>query len=858
MLNPILLLPGLRAQLGNKFRFFLVMLGIVLGSALGTFIFVVNEATVQSLTTNVQDLAGDTDLIVSSPGGESFPEEVLEKVLGAPGVASAVPLIQKKIFVSLPQGTELTLTLLGIDLLNDSSVRNKKDPTTRMVIDPLAFIASRNNIALTESFVQKHALSIGDSIQIVTATGAKSFVVSALVKDEGVGRGFGGTVAIMDIEAAKLAFGKIEKIDQINVALQNKKNLRKDVEAIQSLLGDNFTVEPPSSQVESLREIVGPFQIVLSFMGVMAFIMSFVLILNTARLSIEERRREMGILRALGTEKSVIFKTIFAEYFLLGFVGSAVGSFLSWQAAIYFVADIQASLVAQTQTVMQLETDMFRVLVPCLVTMVGTMTTLLAVFFPVLSIARQPPVDIIGRSNEEIQVSKKYGNLRGLFLLTGFLFLVPLLPLPFLKAPLFHVLPLIGAMIVGPWMAVVLLTGMAKWSRWASVPPLIELALSYAVAQPQRIEKSLRGLVIGLLMIFLISSVQSGFKEALAKMFIKTARPDFYVSSRGDFLSPMTLQALDDSLQQEIAKVEGVDGVYGQRIIQLKYQSRLIKLSAFDEVPPNTLEIPYSYFDVIDRPVAEAGHELYHGDAQSIMVSESFKSLFNKSTGDKIELAVLGRPLSFKIVGVVRDFTAGGGRIYIARNNYKKIWADPLVTGIALVLKKGVNFEEVRSEVERRFGPSHGLMITIDRGIKKDVENILNRSFASFHFIQLACILIASLGFISSYFIEIQNRAPELATLRITGLSRRELSILLSTESVLQGLSAGIVVLFLALPISWKLITQAMPVLLGWVVEFNISISLCVLTVLLGAVLAGLASLYASRGARDFDLADVG
>jgi ABC-type antimicrobial peptide transport system permease subunit len=491
------------------------------------------------------------------------------------------------------------------------------------------------------------------------------------------------------------------------------------------------------------------------------------------------------------------------------------------------------------------------------VTILGMLTTVVAVFYPVWKLSRVSPAEAIGAQKSLQSGTARAGRWRPVLFSISALLLLPVFPPFYGYHRLLNLAPIVGAIVLAPMLAAALL----KYSRRAArLFPLaiLQLAWGYAVDKPGRIESTIRGVVVGMLLIFVIASIQDGFMQALSSMFINSSRPDFYVSSNGDFISPMTLQPIDDRLQLELAKVAGVAGVFGQRIVNVQYESHKIKMSAFDEVPPSTLATPYSYFEVVDRPTALAGHEMYHSAAPSVMVSESFQSLYGKKTGDAISLRVLNRSIEFRIVGIVRDFTAGGGRIYIARNLYKSLWHDPLVTGIAIVLEKSALLGAVKAAIEERFGRSHGLVVTIDRGIKKDVEGILRQSFLSFYFIEFVCILVAVLGFVSAFLIEIQSRTVELATLRAIGMSRFELSLFLSTEAFLLGLGASLVTLVLAVPVSWGLISHTLPLVLGWVVEYHFAWRIWLLTFLLGIFIAVVSSLVAIRWARGLSLAEAG
>ena len=826
---------------------------IALGSGLFTFILLVNKATLASLENSLEDLAADNDLVVRSTGGDSFPENGLDKVLSVPGVRSAVPLVQNKAFLSRSDSSQKTMNLLGLDLLNDRSLRRGNAPDKRLLADPLAFMASPLSIALTQDFAKQEGLEIGSKVRLFTAKGPRFYVVRALLDGEGLGRAFGGAVVVMDLEASRLAYGKEAKTDQINVVAEDKGEISALARRLQDALGEFYSVEAPSAQVQGLRDLVQPFQQVLLFLGFLTTLMALFLISSTASMAIAERRGEIGVLRAIGISRGQVLGQSVAEFLLIGLAGSGLGALVAWLIVSAFLPAIQAGVVSQTQALVALKQDLLPLSVPILVTILGTFLTVAAVLVPVWQLACISPAEAM----RPVESTPTKASMRWWWLnvSTGALLLLPLFFAVSAKFPFLHAAPVLGILLLAPRGCVWLLRATYLLaSKLAS--PLVDLAWRYSVEKPARVEKTVRGLVVGLSLVFVISSVQSGFVHSLSQMFLKSSRPDFYVSSNGDFLSPMTLQPLDDSLQKELAKVKGVQGVFGQRIVTVDVAGRKVKLSAFDEVPPETLDVPYSYFEVIDRPIPEAGRELYHSPDTSIFVSESFATLFGKKTGDTVELRSEGRAERARIVGLVRDFTAGGGRIYISRDRYRKLWNDSLVTGIAIVLQKSASLPEVRDRVEKQFGPSHGILITVDRTIQEDVAKILKKSFASLGGIEAASLLVAVLGFLSSFLLEIRGRAQEISLLRVVGLTKRELSVFLLTEAILLGLAAAVVTVFLAAPVSWRLITNTLPALLGWVIDYSPEFGLCFYVVALSLAIASLSSWQAIRWARNLNIAD--
>jgi ABC-type lipoprotein release transport system permease subunit len=106
---------------------------------------------------------------------------------------------------------------------------------------------------------------------------------------------------------------------------------------------DGETVEPSALVVQPWQEIV-PWlnqMIVLfrrsyAFMYLLIYLVAAVGILNTARMSALERRREFGVMLAIGMRPLRMFRTIVVETVVLGLVGALIGATLGFLLSWYY------------------------------------------------------------------------------------------------------------------------------------------------------------------------------------------------------------------------------------------------------------------------------------------------------------------------------------------------------------------------------------------------------------------------------------------------------------------------------------------------------------------------------------------
>jgi len=102
----------------------------------------------------------------------------------------------------------------------------------------------------------------------------------------------------------------------------------KDVEdAIKPMGLATFSLLDATS---NLRQVFAVFDLLMGIFGSLALIVASLGIINTLVMAILERRREIGILKALGAADSDIGKLFFVEAGVMGLIGGFLGVILGW------------------------------------------------------------------------------------------------------------------------------------------------------------------------------------------------------------------------------------------------------------------------------------------------------------------------------------------------------------------------------------------------------------------------------------------------------------------------------------------------------------------------------------------------
>ena len=839
-------------------RALLATLGIALGVALVIAIQLINGSTIGFFRESVVSFAGNARLTVS--GDESgFPEERLEKVREVEGVASAVPMVEARVTFTTKQGTQRNLMVFGIDLLNDSAVRAWKTEQQDVVEDPLEFLNQPDSIILTRAFAKEHGLAVDSPIELMTAFGMKTFVVRGLLTPEGAAKAYGGGLAIMDIDGARVMFGKEGRTDRIDIVPAEGADVGAITGRLERELGPGYQVERPEGQVDAFDRMVQGYQAVLSFLSTLALIVGMLLVANTLAMSAAERRRELALLRVVGASRRMLIGMVMGEAALLGLLGGALGAALGWVQARWLVGWVSQSMSRQYVTPIDVTTLELRPVDAGVAVGLGLLVSLLASAWPAVKTTHIPCLDALRpvEVDQEPKARKRAALLRGV----GLAMLVAVLPagavagdLPWLRAAL-PVLAVVGAVLGSPLLVALLVRIVRRIGGAASgtgAGAVLRLSCDNLLRNPRRTGSNVISLVIGLLLVVVIATLHRTFESTLLHQIDRSMPNSVVITSMGRIVS-LQVQPLHEDLGPQIASVPGVSvqdgiGAYGFRAVKMRFKGDEIALKAWDRPHPATR---YEVFDMSDRPATEAGPELFDApkDAPTAMVSRNFVQKYGLKTGQSVTLATPEGHLTLRIVGVVNDLASPNGTVFVDRILYKRIWHDPLVTAFAVQVSPGVPPDELRRRIDEKLGPQKGILAVTTAGVRQQLREVLDESFAYTRAIEAAALLVGLLGLLNTAVVSVLGRTRELGMLRAVGMTRRQVAAMILTESLLQGLFGGIVAAAVGACISLFWLVHELTRALGWVLDVEVPWTSLGWTVAAGIAVGSVAGLVAARRA---------
>ncbi|MCC7441115.1 MAG: FtsX-like permease family protein [Bdellovibrionales bacterium] len=845
-------------------RTLLTLLGVGLGIALTTAIDLINHSTLESFRKDVDTVAGKAELSITA-GSAGFPEAILDEIEDFPGIQALSPLVQAKGFFTLKgrQSSE-TLVIFGVDMLREKAARDYKTlDTGGQEVDPLEFLAQPDSIIVTQVFAEEHGLKPGSPIGISTSTGLKKLVIRGVLAPEGPATAFGGSLAIMDIEAARLHFAKEGKLDRIDVVPKKGQNARALGDALQKAVGDGVVVTRPETRAESMENMVASFQAVLSFLGSLALVVGLFMVVNSVGISVAERRGEIGTYRSLGAPRRAILWIFIGEAVAIGFAGAALGLVLGRALAELMLGPVVSSMQSQFVDNFYVKSIVFgpRQILGTLA--FGVVASALAALHPAWKATRVEPVEALRQSRLGAEAPEKKGPSWGKRLpkigsaMLLYLAAASLLGItgshPALEA-LHALFAVAGAATVAPAGALILVRVIRRFlaRRNRTIP---RLGAENLLRAPKRTASNVMTLMVGLLLVIIVATVNSSFRSSILSWFDRTLNADIIVSSSGQVISFQT-QPLHEDVGREIAVVPGVDATVetpprSMRFIHVNYAGEQLGMKAVGE--PQTPKDYYS-IDVKDRDARTAVRAFFNPGHPRAFVSENFVLHFGKKTGDRIILPSPSGPVELLIEGIVTDFANPRGVIYIPQRTYRQLWKDPLVNVFAVNVKEGFDPDQVRLEIDRRFGEARGIVTTSNAALRRQFESVVDRSFAMTRAVEFAALGVALLGLMNTLLIGVMERMRELGTLRAVGMSRGQMARMIVWESLFTGLLTGLMASVIGGWISYFWMKDSLSTILGWVVDFHFPWGSVSWTLALGLFVGALAALFPARRAAGLEI----
>jgi putative ABC transport system permease protein len=833
----------------HKLRTSLTVLGIGLGVAVLVAVVIVNDSVVRGVSATVDEIAGKTDLQISA-GTSGFSEDLLAQTRATPGVDKAAPVVQQTVTIRDAKARSERLLVLGIDMLEDQDSYFRSYGSNELSAirnDPLAFLNSAQNILISRVVAQRFGYKLHDKIAIATGAGVLEFDIWGFLDDVGVGRAFGGAVAVMYYQAMQVAFDRGQNIDRIDLAVTPGSEIASVETRLQRTLGGGFIIERPSRKGDRVNKMLLGVRSGLTIASLLALLVGAFLIHNTMAISVVQRKREIGILRALGSTQGEVVTLLTLEGGLLGAVGSLLGIGIGIGLSR---ALLNATSQALNQTYLQLAATEVRVDPQTLVGgfALGTLAATLASALPARRAAKNKPAETLRTAsvmNPAPYPSRPSWN--DLFALLLLAVSYPLLRVP----PIWH-LPLgafaaaftllsASALLLPRLVQLVERALRPVFDRWFGVEA--RLANQNLPRDLGRTATTASALMSGVALAVAFGIFTNSFATTLDEWVDQTLPGDLFITQAAAIGgTSMRNVPMADTLNDPLAAMPEVDTVRRVRIVEMPYQGSMLKAVSTDI----DVFLRHAKLILIEGEIQEIVPALHHG---AILVSENFSRHFHVHRGDHVELSTSEGTRQFPVAGVLVDYTSDVGSLLIDRPTYIATFHDSRVDTYELHLHKREDAERVRRRVNSEFGVTHDLFVLTNREFKAEVQQTTDQIFSLVRALELVALIVAVLGIVNAQLANVLDRVREIGVLRALGMLRKQVSRIVVIEAGLVGCIGTLAGVLLGMGLAVVLLDHVNLVQTGWYFPYHLSISAIVEVSVLTLPAAALAGFYPAREA---------
>lgn len=394
---------SIRMMGGNKFRVFIMMLGIAIGVASLTIMICVSKGAYEEVMDTVNRQGPDllqvrpgTDKQTGLPSGSrevvSLVEEDADAILQHVGNIRAASPVKDRKEIEVKHEDKFTLTrIFGVNPVW-SEIRDFGPGRGEFISDEDVTFAAR--VCLVGQTVKKNLFEDKDPIGQKIRIKDVPFTVKGELQWKGIsaaGRDRDDRIVIPITTYTRRLFRDIY-LTQIVITIDDTDKMDKTVEDVRTLLRERHKIapgEPDDFAMRTAQDLISlasetSRSLINLLIGIAGFslLVAGIVITNIMLASISARKNEIGIRRAFGAKKGDILNQFVMECFLISIMGGILGTILgyggSFTLSILKVAASKITLLALAASI-----------VSCII------IALVFGLYPAKKAANQNPVDAL-------------------------------------------------------------------------------------------------------------------------------------------------------------------------------------------------------------------------------------------------------------------------------------------------------------------------------------------------------------------------------------------------------------------------------------------------------------------------------
>lgn len=796
----------------------LALLGLALGVGTIVAVDIATASSGRAFELSMEAVNGAaTHEINAGPGG--IDERVYVGLRRSAASIEFAPIVEGYVDVG-----GQTMQLVGIDPVVDATVRGGATGLDNVMPNTGADGSASGGgmTAVTRWFTEPGAavmaastaarLGITESKPFQLEIGGTEHAATLIGRLGGAGTGY-ETLIFADIAQAQEWLGLIGRLSRIDVRVPAGAEGERALAHLQASLPAGVEIHPTQRRTRQSLDMTAAFTTNLQAMSLLALLVGVFLIFSAISFAVVQRRRVIGVLRALGATRARVLAMILAEAAVLGIVGAGIGLLLGVVIGRELVA-----LVSRTINDLYFVVAVNEVVIPKLTIIkaigAGVGVALFAAAVPALEVANSTPHLGLRRSVVEQRAahaarwllisSVVLGGSAGAILyfsdrslLAGFV-------------ALFLLLLTVAA--VTPAVLRALARGASRVAGRFS--PIARLALGDVAASLSRTGVAVAALGLAIASMIGVSIMVESFRESLRAYLVRTIRADVYISAPGPgFGRPE--RRLDPDVLSQVLAIPGIADHSESRRVVLDSPRGPVPVDALRTVAASHTSIPLTSGEPESVwPAFERG---------AIVVSEPLAWHMQLAKGDRLTLNTATGPQAFDIAGVYREYGNDRGNILMSRAVYSRLWHDDAISAMGLYLSPGADLSAVISRVRALSGQKQSLAITSNADVRALSMRIFERTFVITRVLYWLTAGVAAIGLVSALLAWELERSRELAIVRALGLTPGGAGAVIEAQTGFMGLVAFLAAIPAGVLTAILLITVINRRAFGWLIDLHIT-----------------------------------
>ena len=307
----------------------------ILGVTVGVAALIVVIAVMSGFDNDLKEkmIGTNAHMVVESEYGMKPTEEILSKVMETPHVLGASFYLQGQALIRSNENVTGVI-VKGIDPIREESVSKIKTYITKGAID-----FRNDGIIIGSELVSRLRLKLGDDISLFSPSDTKGRRLKvAGIFTSGMYE-YDMNLVYLDIKRTQDLFAAPGIVSGISIKADDAFNVLSIKNDLKKKIGPEFTIRTWMDMNKNLMAALKLEKTVMFLILTLIVIVACLNIASALIMTVLEKTKDIGILKAIGASNSNIMALFAIEGTLIGFLGTAFGAglgiFLCWCLKTY-------------------------------------------------------------------------------------------------------------------------------------------------------------------------------------------------------------------------------------------------------------------------------------------------------------------------------------------------------------------------------------------------------------------------------------------------------------------------------------------------------------------------------------------